>query len=196
MDLTTLARVKTLMGKDTTAEDAAIDQTIAGVSRAAETFMRREAEIVARTEIHSAYCGQRSILLRAWGAPTLSVSSLWNDVDRTFATTDVLPSTDYFVDAKHGRVVMDTPLVQGIGSVKVVYTGGMGVNVSDMIANGFEDIVHAVETQVVFMLKRRANPEVAAVTDPGGNVSFAQQIDFLPYVRKALKEHRRKQGAI
>ena len=89
-----------------------------------------------------------------------------------------------------GVVTFDQFLEAGALSTQVVYTGGLGTDLADVLVNGFDDLVGAVSHQVVFMVKRAPDPEVLSVSDPTGQVSLGAQFDWLPWVRKVLLGYR------
>lgn len=192
MNLTTANRVRDLLDAGKPDQDHVLDRFIAAVSAAAETYMGRLAEETARTEYHDVPVGRSRIFLRAF--PVVSVASLYNDALRTYDSGSLVAADDYYVEADTGIVTMDYELVYGPGAVKVTYTGGLGTDVDDVIANGFGSIVLAVETQVVHLFKRRASPHLAGFTDPAGGASFGGSVDWIPMAKTLLDPYRVSHG--
>lgn len=190
LDLTTTARVKTLLDISGSGEDSVLAQIITTTSRAAEAFIGRHVEEKARTEYYDIESHQRSVALRGFGEGSTAITSINNDSGWDYASGTDVSSSDYTLDDRTGIVWFNFTLEYGPRALKVVYTGGLGTSVADIITNGYEDLIGAVERQVVFDYKRRADPEVAGVSDPSGNVSFNAQIRWLPTVKDILDSYR------
>ena len=75
------------------------------------------------TEYHHGK-SEKSIVLKRW--PVVSVSALYDDLDRDFTDSTKVDEDDYVVDTKTGIVSLDGDLIFSNGNlnVKVVYTAG------------------------------------------------------------------------
>lgn len=192
MDLTTAARIKTQLDKSLTDQDTLIAQVISGVSERAAVEMGRHTESTARTETYNVDDFQTTVALPGFGG-ALSVSTIHNDSEWTFAASSLVSSSDYIVNVETGVVTFNFTLTRGRQALRVVYTGGMATSAANFIT-AYPGIAQAVDSQVVFELKRGQNPDVASYSDVSGNVNFVTPFDWLPGVRRVLQAYRLFEG--
>lgn len=189
MAFTDISRVKALLNITSTGENTVLQYYVDSVSRKVEGYINNYALETGRTEYYNVEPYQKSLTLRC--APVASITSIHDDVDWTFGSDSLISSTDYRLDSVNGQVYFKTDLVGGPQSVQVIYTGGLGTDYSDVIANGFEDLVLAVDQQIVYEYKRRDTEDLNSYSDAAGNVSVAAPLTWLPHVREVLDRYRR-----
>jgi len=157
MDFTTTARVARRIKAGNTSlgteEDVLLGQMITSTSAAAEAYLDRVALIGTQTEYHDVEPGQVVWSLR--GFPCTTFTTAHHDDDQAFATEALVDSDDYYNPTYGNGMVfrMRSPLIGGdpndreIGSLKLVYTGGMAASAATMITS-YPDVAMAVEIQV------------------------------------------------
>jgi len=191
MDLTTTARVTALMGsafKHDGKAEAQIARIVTLYSEAFKTYLDRETLAAAQTEYLSLGYGQQAVELKAF--PVTSVTSVYNDTSREWATGEIA-ATAYYLDTATGLMVIDgVTLIHGPGVLRVIYAGGMAADVDAFIA-AFPDIADACDMQVIAHYQRRNQLSAQGVSLGGGNVSYTGPIKLLPEVRAILAKHRR-----
>ena len=124
MALTTLANVKAFKGGSGGERDGELTRLIAAVGAFVAAYCRRTFETATVTEYHNGRSGQRRLLLRQ--PPITSITSIHDDVDRSYGSTTLIASTDYVItDAAAGLVDFDGgSLQEGLSNIKVIYVGG------------------------------------------------------------------------
>ena len=196
MDLTTKARVKTILAITSTQQDAILDQFIVAVSAEVEQFLTRHAEELARVEQFDLIPGDRKIFLRGFPviAPPTATFELRHDLDRQFTGT---PENldDFYVDFERGVITADrgviiAPGAFGPGVLQVTYTGGMAPDTATFITR-FSDVAHAVDLQVAFLFRRKDQLGQVAFSSEGGSISIEAPLELISPVKTALERHRR-----
>lgn len=194
MDLTTLTRVKEVLGglSGVTTEDAILGQLIAGVSARVAAELDREVQVGTLTEVLDAQVGQKAFPLR--GYPVTSITSVKEDTyDGSFgASAATLASSYYRVNKRNGLLsLVDWSVTGEPASIQVVYVGGMAADTAAFVA-AFPDIANAVDLQVAMLHRRRTTIGTSSVAMQGATVQFAtDRIEFLPELRDAVHRHRR-----
>lgn len=194
MDLTTLARVKEVLGglSGVTVEDTVLGQLIAGVSARVEAELDREVQSGTFTETFDAQDGQRVFPLR--GYPVTSVTSVKEDsYDGSFgASATTLAATYYRIAKRTGLLTLvDWSVTGDPQSIQVVYVGGMAANTAAFVA-AFPDLATAVDLQVAFLHRRKTTMGASSVSVQGSSVQFLiDRVAFLPEVHDAIQRHRR-----
>lgn len=64
------------------------------------------------------------LILTKYPVDTKKTIQIWDSWDRTYESTDLVPSTDYHVDADNGIIKLDYEVGGSPGSVKVTYSAG------------------------------------------------------------------------
>lgn len=125
---TVLDAVKRYLDVTDTDDDTLIGELIEGVEDLIEGFVDWEifAGQVEYTEYHHGK-SEKSVVLQRW--PVVSVSALYDDLDRLFTDSTKVDADDYVVDTKTGIVALDGDLIFSNGNlnVKVVYTAGFEI---------------------------------------------------------------------
>lgn len=191
MDLTTLARVKTLLFPwDRLDYDNTLAQLITDVSGQVESALNRGAESIARTEYFSPEPGQQVFGLK--GYPVASVASVKEDVgDRAFTTdANTIDAELYTTNSDTGALYLHGWACVGAHkSLQVVYTGGMAATTAAFLV-AFPDLAAGVDAQVAFMLKRRDSIGFDSIGSAGSS-SALSPLGFVQPLQDAIERHRR-----
>ncbi len=194
MDLTTLARIKTLLAIDTaeTQHDALLSQLISAVSAEAEVFLDRHAQQVARVEQYDVYNRQAVFFLRGYPVLVAPAPTVNHNLDRDFSGADL--SVDaYYLELATGKLTVDrVELTPGPGVLEVSYTGGMAASTAALVT-AFPAVAHAVDIQVAFVFQRRHSLGISGFSAEGGSVSLETPVELIPIVKSSLKRFRRKE---
>ena len=148
MDLTTVARVKTLAKIDVASFDTVLGQLVTDWSAAAEKYLNRKTETAAYTKQFDVECGQRVFALDAYGDPATALTEIKIATDRDFAGTSAEDLDDFYLEQDTGLVASDVNLSTGWGVLQIQWTGGMAADTSSFIT-AFPDVSEAVEAQVI-----------------------------------------------
>lgn len=195
MDLTTAARVATLVVPGETAPSAfntVIGQVITAVSAAAERYLGRYAQTTSRTEYLTVQPGKRVYRLRAF--PVTTLSSVYLDAEQAFGNDTALTSEDYYnpTYANDGLFTLKFyPTVEDTAApnaMKITYTGGMATTTANFIS-GFPDIAHAIDLQCAHIYHTRNYAGTLSQSGDSGSVSI-QTVDWLPEVKATLDRYR------
>lgn len=203
MDLTTLDRVKRLMGAqpDDVESDAILAQLITATSAAVERALDRSVQSgVSRTETFSPRWGQRVFPLNAW--PNASVTSVVEAWDRDFDGGTVLSSDSYVVDEVGLLHIDGWSCVPGVKTLRVIHVGGMAATAA-AFAIAYPDIANAVEHSVVEMRRLGDSLGLLSIGMQGNSASFGRLATsgsivgvapsaFPQLLRDAIQRHRRE----
>lgn len=132
--LSQLATVKSFLGVTDNNSDALINNLIDRVSARIETYCSRT--LGSATYMDEIYDGDglsRSLFLRQW--PVISVSSLYDDINRSWGSDSLIASADYVVHNDWGEIKLiknsslwapslEPKFGKGVGNIKVTYTAG------------------------------------------------------------------------
>lgn len=194
MDLTTVARVKTMLSISVSTQDTLLAQIVSDVSASIAAYLGYQPEYAEqdeRTETYDVEPGDGVIFLRTWPVDLEEAFVVKNSSTRDFDAAAVIDEDAYHVDARTGRVSFDAwSLIPGPGVLQVLCTGGLGVDANDVIAN-YTDIARAADLQAAFVFKRRDNLEASSFSQDGASVSFSSDFDLIPSVRRILDRFRR-----
>ena len=200
MDATTTTRVKALLDITSSTHDTVLGTLIATVSQRIESFIDRPLETTARTEEYDIRPRQRVLFLRAYPLTAQGdIANIKIALDWDFAAATAVTSTDYHVDLNTGAIHFNFyPITQYLGNtmatapnaIQVVYTGGFGATVSDII-DDYPAIASACETQVIAMWRRRDEPMQKTVKIGDYASTKEGPVHFLPDVIEALIPYRR-----
>lgn len=123
MSLTTLATVKAFKNLSTSEHDAEILRLIPVVDQFIEAYCNVPLEQATVTEYHSTRAGQTTLRLKRY--PVISITSLHDDLYRTYGSDTLIAATDYIVEEESGLVILDgRTFPDGLKNVKVVYVAG------------------------------------------------------------------------
>lgn len=152
LSLTTLPRLKGILGKANTTNDALLEQTIMEATNRADSITRRQLRI--RTygsgglvaEVRDGN-GQTWIDPHQW--PVVSITSIHDDANRDFASGTLKAASEYFIDYKGNLIHLEpdapngTHFTVGRQNVQLIYTGGYGTY---EILDGINDKLDFEET--------------------------------------------------
>jgi hypothetical protein len=196
MDLSTVARVKTLLGIAPSTYDTELGQILTMVSAQAEAYMDRQADS-GGTEtqyLDTMETGTRTVYqLQAF--PVSSITTIHYDPDLAYGAATLLSSDDYRVvrNGDVGQFMLLISVAPWPSSLKVVYVGGMAANAGAFVT-AFPDIAGAVDAQVAFLFQRRKEFGLEGVSGAGGSISMYSPVTFLPMLRQVLAKYRRFTG--
>jgi hypothetical protein len=196
VDLTTVERVKALMGYLPENDDA--DQVLASLVRSVSAEMERaldrKVEIAERIALLSPEAGQRVFPLHAW--PILSVASVTEDYTHRAFTGDTAvvleADVDFAVDSVNGLLHVDRwALRAGKSSLQVVYTGGMATDTDGFVVD-YPDLAAAADAQVVYQFRQRESIGKTNMQVQGVGVGFTPTAKgFQDQVEAAIARYRR-----
>jgi len=201
LPLTTIARVKELIGELTTDQDVVLTRLIVSVSNAIETELHRYVGAGEYIETIPVWPGNhvfsvKAIPVATSPAPILKMNS-YRDFSGAIAQVE---GQDYIVEYDTGLVRL-LPSIIGIqdrGSgyaiaptyVRITYTGGMAATTADVIATQPE-IAMMADLQVAYLLKRRNTPGGNMTVGPN-STAFDRAYDWLPSVKRTLEMYKRR----
>ena len=134
MALTTHERVKEYLGikSDDTTKDFLLAELVERISAIMAKRCHRTFEFEANlTEFYDGDGLSRELVVRRY--PIVSVTSLYDDPDRTYTSATLIAGTDYTVDNEWGIIRLDGfRFLKGLQNIKVVYDGGYKVVPQDL----------------------------------------------------------------
>lgn len=164
------------------ADRSYIEFLIDAFTRQVETMTSRLIRVRSRTELFSPCYGQRAVQLAAY--PVESITSVKESLDGDFSTATAYDADNYYADANGILRMRWRPFFEGIGSLQVVYTGGIARDVSAVPA----DLRLAAARQVAYISQRRSTLGVMSESVGGQSVStFAE--DLLPDVKRVVESY-------
>ena len=191
MDLTTLARVRTLLKDTSTQNDTLIDQLIDAVSPQLERIMNRHALEVARTEQYDVAPGQRVFMLRGFPVLASPAAVVKNSLSRDFTAARAIDAPSYYLALARGVLTIDlVGLEPGPGTLQVAYTGGLATTTTNLVT-AFPDISVACELQVAYLIQRKDELGLASFSAEGGSIAQAMPTKILDAARELLQPYRR-----
>jgi hypothetical protein len=179
--------VKLFLKKTDTESDELIDLLIPAAQGFIESYCRRdfEAEEAPVDEIEYHDGGVNRVFLKQFPIKTDSVK-LYEDSDRVFGESTLVPSTDYFVDYDGGIIFVDYELELGWGAIKVIYKPEPVTlqNPTGEVAVARQACIEIVARK----LKTGISGDVGVVgrTLAGGSTVTFSQADLLPETKIAL----------
>lgn len=197
MYIISLADAKELLGKVTDTEVNRLDTTLQGLSGRVAQVLNRTLDKLSGTAVRTEYFhggrnGRAFLSLHAY--PNISTVSLWDDTQREFSSTSLIPSSEYYIEDNTGLLYMlpGHTLMPGIANIKVSYNGGYPVDKTGVLQIPKDNPIRlAYEMQLRFLWQRRDTFGTTAVghTD-SGTVTYAK-VELLPEVRAILYAERR-----
>ena len=193
MDLTTLARVRALLGFDDATDLSPNDLLTLLITSYSDTFEReldRHTLEAARTEIYRVRRQRRTLSLRAAPltvAPTSIKYSTTKDFSLSTAQTE---NTDFTVDLELGLIVFLFSPSLKYGWVEIAYTGGMALDTAAFIV-AFPAIAIAMDQQVAYHFQRKDNLAGTKVVE-GGSTNDFDQLDLLEHSMRAIGHEKRR----
>ena len=106
-------------------DDAYLSTLIDGISEAIEQYCRRKFAARRYTEYHSGDGSSGVLFVDEY--PIVAVTSLHDDVDREFGSSDLIATGNYVVSGDDGMVELyddETRFSKGTRNIKITYTGG------------------------------------------------------------------------
>lgn len=191
MKLTTVAKVKLMLGMTSTSNDVALNDLVTAVSARIESEMGRSVQTMERTEYRDTILHSRLIELTAW--PISSVASVHYDPDGDFADSSLLTQGNEFSlpeNGDRGEIQLRIGVGDWPSAIKVVYTGGMAATTNAFI-DAYPDVAHAVVEQVSFQWQQRNQIGLDAVSVQGSSISRFAPMKLLPSVKEVIRRHRR-----
>lgn len=192
LDLTTVSKVKRFIGlrDEDDKDDQLLSELVTQVSTHIESYLDRTLEIQT-DKVEFFDVEYRSVAFKVSAFPISAVAGVWNDTDRTFDSSSVVDSSNYYVETATGLVVIDKQfLLPGPGVLKIQYTGGIATTVYDVIKN-FPAISSAATMECAYRYRNRSNLGLIAATAAGGGITLQQKDEFLPQVSGMLDPYRR-----
>lgn len=194
MNLTTIARVKSLLGGNiTTASDTLLTTIVEDVSSRFERYMRRQ--ILKQTNSEDYPLRRGSTVLSLKATPVESITSLkYAGNPSQFASTTALDAELYALENDEAGLVrflgqMSLTSARLPGYVRAVYVGGMAEDTADFI-DLWPDIARACDQQCAEEFRRRNTPG-GNVSSEAGGTQFNGQLDLLEGVQRTLDGYRR-----
>lgn len=123
--LTSLANAKEFLKVPVseTTDDAILNRILSAADAFVKSYCGRLLEATTLTELHSTIQGQVVLMLDEY--PVNSITSLHDDIDRTYGADTLIAATDYIVDKVEGIIKLDgIYFYAGLQNVQVVYNAG------------------------------------------------------------------------
>ncbi len=131
--------------------------------------------------------GSDTLLLKAY--PVTTVSTIYVDTEREYASTDLLDSTDYVWYGMEGTVRTDGALFSsGNKSVKVTYSGGYSTVPYDLQL--------AVKELVQFWYKRNTDKRVGVASISVGDKNVSYETDVPKSVTSIFNRYKDHRGLV
>lgn len=205
VDLTTVARVRRLIGIQTAAvaeeDDAHIALLITEVSRELADQMGIHTLLARRTDYYKLQPNRRELPLDAFPVTTLHQLRVAPIRDFSSAVPLITPD-DYWVDPESAVVHFSRPpeprregLIgqpKGVIWVEVDATAGLGTTAAE-VATSYPDIANACAAQVADLYDRAKNAAFSSTKTTGGDggTFYAGAYDLLPHVKRVVHRYRR-----
>lgn len=188
MDLTTVVRVKALAFDDKsgdTSKDALLGTLITNVSARVASALGRHVQTGSRQEEYEVERGSKIVQLR--GAPVSTVTAItYSGTPADDDATALTVNDDYRLDANPGIVrLLLSPTNYDPGFLRLTYDGGMADDTATFIT-AYPDIAGAVDAQVVYEYKRKANP-AGNVKIQGHETTYMGEVNLLQSVRDVIQ---------
>jgi len=122
--LTTLARVRDVLNAQSgvTTSDAVLELLIDAASARIIGYCGRNFRVNTYTEYHNGD-GKDRLFLKQF--PVISVTSLYDSYDRTYAAADLIATTDYIVMEERGEIILEYLYFNtGLKNIRVIYSAG------------------------------------------------------------------------
>jgi uncharacterized phiE125 gp8 family phage protein len=128
--LTTLPKLKTFLGIDTNDDDDKLYQHL----KSADAFFKSETQrTFEQTTYTEYYDGDGSDELFIDHYPIISVTSIYDDLDRDYEAEDVFEDDDYMIYEDQGMIKLDDTYFQdGSKNVKITYSAGYAAIPNDI----------------------------------------------------------------
>jgi len=107
-----------------TSKDSFLTNILNAAFAMACNYIGRDLNALDYTEYYNGD-GSQFLLLKKF--PVNSIASIYDDIDRTFATESLIDSQDYFLDANTGMVTLFQEAAAfsvGFGNIKITYNAG------------------------------------------------------------------------
>ena len=192
MDLTTLAKVKTLLELTETDWDGLINELIGAVSERCASYCNRDFENKSRVEYQDG--GGRYLYLR--GLPVVgSITSIYGSNTWEWASGDLIDADYYFLQPSGMVGYRYGAWPYGHKALKVTYTGGYFVfDAGPKPPAGYnpppDGLEMAARTQVAYDFNRRKDVGLESVSFPDGSIQKVSSGEFLPSVKAVLNRYR------
>jgi len=195
IQLVTVAQVKAMLGATAAFPDDAVLTTIVQmVSGAMERYLGRELENTGtdRVEYFNGDGRRRIFPLRRF--PIASVTSVYEDEDRTYGSSTLISTDDYAVHADPGFLEFEYPLDAGVRNVKISYKGGY--TASSSVLPVPDAMKHACILQSAEVYRRRETMTLIGMSTDLGNISAPVTFDVMdltPGVKRLLDPFKAQQ---
>lgn len=186
-DLVDIAYIETLYPE---ADTAIVNALISPISAAVKKFCRKDFYSTAYTEYLDIAVGQEQLYLKQY--PIVSVASIYNDPDWTYAASSLVTATDYAIIADEGIIQLKSAfLLSGRRSVKITYTSGFG----SALANIPADVKEATARWIMICAKMWSADQLGVKSLSQGEAKIVYDKGEPPVdVRATLVRHRRLQA--
>ena len=192
MNLTTLAKVKTLLELAEPDWDGLITELIGSVSERCASYCNRDFENKSRVEYHDG--GGRYLYLM--GLPVVgSITSIYGSDTWEWASGDLINADDYFLHTSGMVGYRYGAWPYGPKALKVTYTGGYfafytGATPPEGYNPPPDDLEMAARSQVAYDFNRRKDVGLESVSFPDGSIQKVSSGEFLPSVKAVLNRYR------
>lgn len=192
MDLTTLARVRTLLAlaAGDVEYDAQITDLITTYSADFERCLDRHVLVAARTETYPVKQFARMVNLRGAPVSVTPTSVLYSDTRDFASSTELVVDQDYTIDLETALIDLRISTAFKRGYIQVAYTSGMAATPAAFIA-AYPAIAQAADMQVAYHFRRRDVPGGSRVVE-GGSSNYFGELDLLDNVKRVLDMYMRR----
>lgn len=110
---------------DESMDDDILETLLATATAQIEAYCDRKFDFKTFTEIfHGGRSGTSKLFLTNYPVDLASEVKVYEDRDRLFPESTLIPSTDYYLESDTGILMLDVTLGPGNGNIKVVYSAG------------------------------------------------------------------------
>jgi len=172
--------------------DERLQVLISAVSNEVERFCGRWFRKASRTQVLDPVDNQRVMQVRAY--PLASISSLKYELGGDFASATAIDTDDFTIldGGRAGQFALRwANFTGGIGSVQVIYIGGLAERTEGLPGADAGDLMNACVEQVAFQWAREPNIDLRAQTQSQGGATYFGAMDFLPGVKRVLRRYKR-----
>jgi len=135
MPFTTVASIKTNFNMTLSTHDTLLGNLITQKEKQIKVFCGRDFEQTTynSNDENSLYDGDGTDTLLLRQFPIVSVTSLFDDPDRSYGASSQISSSDYMIYANEGKIVLDgLTFTRGRQNIKVVYSAGYSTIPEDL----------------------------------------------------------------
>lgn len=180
IDFTTLARVKAYLDipSATTANDATLQTMITSVSATLENSLNRTVKTESKTERRA--CPMTGVF-RIFNGPATAITSVRYSLSGMFSRDGITLASTSFELSPDGETIFAPDYRGPLGTLEVVYVGGMGTDTADLLAK-YPVLDQAATLQVAYLWGRHKTLGRTSTDIGNGSTQWVGDYDLLDSV--------------